>query len=102
MLKALLKPEAKKPPNGAMRDANTASGKECSCAGNSHKDTPASCKKHFITTTHTRHTTHLVLLHNEQSWSLARSVILEAQNMHSAQHTALALTHMKPSYLART
>ena len=33
MLKALLKPEAKKPPNGAMREAKTERGKECSWAG---------------------------------------------------------------------
>ena len=30
MLKALLKPEAKKPPNGAMREAKTERGKEWS------------------------------------------------------------------------
>jgi hypothetical protein len=33
ILKALLKPLAKKPPNGAMMDANSPSHKACHCTG---------------------------------------------------------------------
>lgn len=33
MLRPRLKPEAKKPPNGAIRDAKVASTSECTCTG---------------------------------------------------------------------
>ena len=44
MLNALLKPEAKKPPKGAMREAKTDRMRECSTAGYVCKVTPNNCK----------------------------------------------------------
>lgn len=43
MLNALLKPEAKKPPKGAMRDAKMERGREWSMAGYATKLTPSIC-----------------------------------------------------------
>ncbi len=42
MLNALLKPEAKKPPNGAMREAKMERGREWNTAGYAWNTTPNS------------------------------------------------------------
>jgi len=46
ILKARLNPDAKKPPNGAMMEANIANGTECTTAG--YSDTVASLPNYKI------------------------------------------------------
>ena len=54
ILNALLKPEAKNPPKGAMREAKMERGKECRTAGYMLKLRPSNCryKKFNITWSH--------------------------------------------------
>lgn len=68
MLNALLKPEAKKPPKGAMRDAKMERGREWSMAGYATKLTPSICTQgnHGEGEQYTVHATHIVGILGEQ------------------------------------